>query len=60
MMDRRPPRGERRPKPASNSAKKTDSTREGRGPETSHYLEEDTFDLRKTPAGKEFDEDLER
>lgn len=59
-MDRRPPRGEKRVKPASEAAKKPGDTRESRGPETSHYLEDDTFDMRKKPAGKEFDEDLER
>lgn len=59
-MDRRPPRGEKRPKPASDSAKKSDSTRENRGPETSHFPEDDTFAGPKQPAGKEFDEDLVR
>lgn len=41
-------------------------TRESRGPETSHYLEDDTFSLGKAPprakdrAPAEFDDDLIR
>lgn len=52
-MDRRPPRGEKRIKPTADPAKKSDDTREGRGPETSHYLEDDTFSMSKKPASKE-------
>lgn len=59
-MDRRPPRGEKKIKPKADPVKISDDAREGRGPETSHYLEDDTFDMRKKPAGKEFDENIER
>jgi hypothetical protein len=62
-MTERTRKGPRVQTPETHRAPRAPNDRESRGPETSHFPEDDTFSVdrsQKRPPGREFDDDLIR